>query len=692
MFGVAHAAHGFESSPLPGLTVLLPALGALAVLLAGDRRERLRNSLAVLFTGATFACCALMLPTVLSHGTVLSTSLDAFFGNFRIASDPLGAVFALVASLLWLLATVYSYTYIQHEEHRTRYHAFSLATEAATLGVFLSSDFFVLFVFFELMGLLAYALVVHNGTREARYAGTRYIFMTVYGGLSLLAGILLFLGYAGNLGFAAKGESAYLTTSVCFLAAGFMMGGFGVKAGMVPLHVWLPLAHPAAPSPASALLSGVMIKAGAFGFLRVIQSFQSGEAPHHSLGAIASRGEAASEPAHHLSHAMHSLHKLGWVILLLAMVTMVVGAVLALVQDNVKRLLAYSSISQMGYILMGVGLGGYLGAEGAVGLSGALYHIMNHAMFKGLLFLGVGAVYYATHQLDMTKLGGLWRKMPVTCALTCIAGMGIMGIPLFNGFASKTLLHHAVVEALPHGGPWLRAFDITFMIAAGGTACYIAKLISLTFFGHHRGEPGHEIHEVPVPMRVGMGLLACGVVLFGLFPATVMKRLVIPALGVFTGLDHHAVHHLSEMHFFTIKNLLGVVPPLAIGAGIFLTATRWDLFRLRLPETAGIGYYYSRTEIGFLRLCFAGSKRYAELRARYYPLARSTGEYLADFWKALRKRYREFRRAVLDRAYSLPMDVSGLTAYLRARQFTGDLAFGVILIAAVIAVMVLALI
>lgn len=679
-------------SILPAVAILLPALGALAVALVGNKSERLRNILASLFSAGAFIACAAMFPRVMVQGVKLSTKLSLFFGSFSLSVDPLNLVFALVASSVWMLSTIYAYNYIQHEERRTRYHAFSLLTEAATLGVFLASDFFVLFVFFELMGLLAYLLVIHNQTYEAKRAGVKYIFMTVYGGLSLLLGILLFLSYAKSLGFGAQPGSAFLTSSICFVVAGFMIVGFGVKAGMVPLHVWLPLAHPAAPSPASALLSGVMIKAGAYGFIRVVGTFQSGEhAVTGHIEALAGGGGTASAAVEHVSPAMHNLHNLGWVILFLGILTMVVGMVLALVQSNVKRLLAYSSISQMGFILAAIGSGGYLGAEGTLGLAGGIYHIMNHALFKALLFLGVGAVYYATHQLDMNKLGGLWRKMPVTAALTLIGGLGIMGIPPFNGFASKNLIHHSLVEAAHVGGPWIRAAEIIFLLTAGGTICYIAKLLDLTFLGHYKGKHIDAVREVPWAMRFGMGALAAGVIFFGAFPSLVIEKIITPALHLFGGLDPKGVEHLLEMNTYTLSNLKGVLVPLGVGVLIFLVATRWDLFRLKLPQEASIDYYYSRAEVGFLRLCFAGSRRYAELKDKYWPLAKTTGEYLGDLWVASGVQYRRLLHVLLDRLLALPMNVTGFTAYIRARQFTGDIAYGVIIITAVIAILALTL-
>jgi len=683
---VSHAAgKAVEDSILPSLAILMPLLGGIAVIVAG-RRERLRNALAVAFAAAAFAVCAAMFPSVMSRGTTLVQQLPLLFAHSQFSMffkvDSLGLVFALVATALWLAATVYSYNYIQHEERRTRYYAFAMFTESATIGVFLAGNFFVLFVFFELMGFLAYMLVIHNQTYDARRAGVKYIFMTIYGGLSLLLGILLYYSYSGGVvGFGPLPGSAYLTGAICFVAVAFMMGGFGVKAGMVPLHVWLPLAHPAAPSPASALLSGVMIKAGIFGFLRIIETMQTPAATVAGTAELAGRGAALSTHAEHVSKSMQNLHTLGWVLMLLAAVTMVTGMVLALVQDNVKRLLAYSSISQIGYIMLGLGAGAYLGAEGSMGLAGGIYHVMNHALFKGLLFLGVGAVYYATHELNMTHLGGLWRRMPFTTVFCCIAALGIMGIPLFNGFASKTLLHHAVVETLPFGGAWARTFDIVFMLTAGGTACYVAKLIILTFFGHQRSEEHHEVKEVPSWMKVGMGALAAGVLFFGLFPGLIMNRFIVPALRVFTGLEPAGVHHMEEMHFFTWSNIAAILPSLAIGALVLVVMMKWDLFRLRLPKTAGIDYYYSRVEVGFLRTCFSGSKRYGELKAEYIPMAKTTGEYVYDWYKGLKPTMKRWSRKVSETATLWSMNVQGFTMYVRAKQFSGDIAFGITLIA-----------
>jgi hydrogenase-4 component B len=670
---------------MPALAVMLPAAGGVVVALVG-KRERLRDLLAIAFTAGTFGICAGLFPAVMLHGTRVVSRLPLFFGNFRIAADPLALLFALACSFLWLAATVYGSDYIRHEERRTRYHAFSLFTEAMTLGVFLASDFFVLFVFFELLSLFAYMLVIHNQEPASLAAGSKFFMMAVYGGLSLLFGILLYYAYAGTVGFNAIPGSTFLAGSACFIVAGFILGGTGVKAGMVPFHVWLPLAHPAAPSPASALLSGIMIKAGAFGVMRLVGTF--GAVRHEGVALVTGVGRVAGVGERPIAGAAN-LHTLGWVIIVLGMATMLVGMVLALVQDNMKRLLAYSSISQMGYILVGLGCGGFLVVEGSMGLAGGIYHAINHTMFKGLLFLGAGAVLYSFGQPDMRRLGGLWRRMPVTTAVTCVAGLGIIGIPLFNGFVSKTLIHHAIVESLHLGGPWMRVVDLLFILAAAGTTCYVLKFLYFTFFKRPVEEAPVARARPTLVMEAAMAGLAAGVILLGVFPGVVMKYLVVPSLSAFGFLAPAGVEHMSELHIYTAANLVAILPALGIGIAAFLVAARWDLFRLKLPAQAGIDFYYQKAGAGFLRLCQVAAAGYARFTEAVLPRARSG---LASARRGLQATQGAYRWSVLGffrAARSVPSRLEGLSSYARAIAASQDVSFGIAVIALGVAALLL---
>jgi hydrogenase-4 component B len=693
-------------SILPVLALGLPALGAAAAAIAGERRARLRNWIVVLSSGFTLLVAILLLGRVFSSGTVyfdldIMRIGDRFIGNLEV--DALGAFFAFFAAILWFAASLHAFKYMDHEHKRTRFFFFMLLTEAATLGVFMVQDFFTLYLFFEAMGLMAYVLIVHSETAKARAAATKYIVMTIIGGLSLLAGIFLYLGYSGTIGFVPPVESAWLTSSFKVVALVCLIAGFGVKAGMVPLHVWLPDAHPAAPSPASALLSGVMIKVGAYGILRTVLTFFQ-QPPLHEAESHAVEGGAhgAVQGVAHTSGLATNVQTLGLIIIGFAILTMFVGMVLALVQRDIKRTLAYSSVSQMGYILFGIGCLGFLGAEGGIGMGGSLYHIMNHAFFKGCFFLAAGAIVFCAHELDMFKLGGLWRRMPFTTIFWSIAALGIMGIALFNGFVSKTLLHHAILEShvlaesshLASAG-WVKAAEIFFIITSGGTIAYITKMTYYTFFRRPREEEaGHIEHvkEAPLWMLAGMGILAAGVLFNGLFPGVLLGKLIGPAVESVPGFEPQLVEHMAHTPIFIWANIKEIIVPLAIGIGIFVLGA-WpdlfhtrrrgpDIFAVRLPPWLGVDHWYVQGARASLALPFLGHRAYEPVKKQVVnglkTGAGSTVQMVREvIYPSLTSKPLAWIRGSTMRAYTdaqrqlLP----------KLREYQGDIAVGALVIA-----------
>jgi len=469
-------------SVLPAAIVLLPFVASLFVRPLGKLSESIRDGFSVVVTALTFLGSVALIPAIAEHH-VIECEIPLLLGEITFRVDSFGMFFALFTSFVWFVSTVYAGAYMQHEQKRNRYFTYNLAVLGANMGVLLAGDLVSLYLFFEALGLLAYWLVVHTETPEALKASTKYIWMTVVGGFSLIAGIFLVFGLGSN-GSIGPVPIAEGQTALAWTAAALMIVGFGVKAGIVPLHIWLPDAHPVAPSPASALLSGIMIKAGAYGIFRVVTALF--------------RPPVIEDIAEEL---WHFTTQLGFVVIWIGIATMFIGVVLALLQENAKRMLAYHSVSQMGFIIAGIGVAGYLGAHGAMGYAGGLYHIVNHALFKACLFLGVGAVYFRTHELNMYKLGGLWKKMPWTFLFTLIAACGITGIPLFNGFVSKTLIHHGLVESVDHAAhaahaahalvpAWhasaLSVAEKIFVITCGGTAASFIKLIVFVFLGNLR--------------------------------------------------------------------------------------------------------------------------------------------------------------------------------------------------------------
>ncbi|TVP94940.1 MAG: hypothetical protein EA374_05515 [Acholeplasmatales bacterium] len=362
--------------------------------------------------------------------------------------------------------------------------------------------------------------------------------------------------------------------SARYVIIGLLIFGFGVKAGMAPVHVWLPRAHPVAPTPASALLSGVMIKVGAFGILRVATSYYF---PMPSLGL------SGIDPLWFTSE------RIGAVMIWLGIVTMGIGVFFALQQANIKRMLAYHSISQMGYILMGIGVALYLGYKGAMGYAGATYHIVNHALFKSLLFMVAGVVYLHTRESDMYKLGGLWRKLPVTFAVCVVASLGISGMPLFNGFISKTILHHGIVEAYTYGSRSFLYAEWLFNLISAGTVCSFLKLNYYVFL--RKLKPEHEtIKPKFASLHTAMLAIALAIVLIGLFPRYLLDNLIIPQLRATTYDAAFIDTYLVGLQFFTRTDLITMVFIFAGGMLIFVLGRKFDLFHLRLPGWLKVEY------------------------------------------------------------------------------------------------------
>lgn len=561
-----------QSTTLPLLLVAGPLLAALFVVPLGRRSEAVRNVFMMVVTAGTLLGAAALVPQVATHGAV-HAEWPLLSGRLVFVVDHFGALFALFSAFAWFCATLYSLEYLRDQPRRNRFHAASLVVLAANLGVVLAGNLVTLFVFFELLGLVAFLLVIHAGTTEAKRAAVQYFWMTLLGGMALLAGLMIVVSLgSGELAPIPLSESQ---AGLRVAAAVLLLIGFGVKAGMVPLHTWLPNAHPVAPSPASALLSGVMIKAGAYGIFRCLSTLFR-----------PALGTGFSDPAWQFSSV------LGLAVIWLGIVTMAVGVVLALGQRNAKRMLAYHSISQVGFILVGIGAGAYLLEDGAMGTAGGLLHTVNHALFKALLFLGVGVVALRTGQLDMYALGGLWRRMPVTFALMLVAAAGITGVPLFNGFVSKCLVHHALVAAqAAQGGVALRLAEGIYILVCAGTAASFIKLIGLVFVVPARTPWGQKVREAPPGMLLAMALLACPVVLLGLRPELLLNGMIAPGLA-FWSLPHADIDYYLAHYFLAPRDLLTAFVTFALGALIFAIGSKMGLFHLHGPRWLSVEHGY----------------------------------------------------------------------------------------------------
>ena len=447
-------------------------------------------------------------PTLITGDAQLFSTAGPFpFAAFSIRVDPLAALMVFVISLVTIAASLFSLSYLKGYMGRG----------AATIGFFMNlfiasmvmvviaDNAFYFYLFWEMMTITSYFLVICESDDAAIDAGFLYFFIAHgFAALVLVAFLLLFIE-TGSLDFAAFRTAAppNWLASIIFLLAFF---GFGAKAGMIPLHTWLPRAHPAAPSNASAMMSGVMIKLGVYGMIRVGVDF---------LGA--------------------STAWWGWMVLAFGAVSAVLGAFYALAEQDIKRLLAYSSVENIGIILMGAGAG-MVGIAihrpvlATVGLLAALYHLLNHATFKGLMFLGAGALLDSLSTRDMAKMGGLGRRMPWTALCFLIGALAISAIPPLNGFVGEWFTYQSFFIA-GHGvdftGRLLGPIAAVMLAITGALAlaCFFGAW-GMIFGGAPRSERAEQARETPAPMLVGMGLLAVSCLIFGLG-----APLVVPVLS-----------------------------------------------------------------------------------------------------------------------------------------------------------------
>ena len=490
--------------------------------LLSSRAERLATAIAGLGGLAAAVLSGIAGASVLSGAPAILDVAGVFpFAHFVLRLDALSGLMVLVISALSAVASIYSFSYVREYSGRgigAMGFFFNLFVASMVLVVVADNAFWFL-VFFEMMSLASYFLVIFDQDEEAVSAGFIYFLVAHAGSVAIMAGFFLMANAAGSLDFAAfrSHHPTALVSSIVFVLS---LLGFGAKAGMIPLHVWLPRAHPAAPSHASALMSGVMIKIGVFGILRVGVDLLGG-----------------------------GVMWWGVAVLVLGAISSVLGVIYALAEHDIKRLLAYHSVENIGIIMLGIGTGmiGLATNQPVVamlGLLAGLYHLVNHAIFKGLLFLGAGAVIYRMHTKDMDKMGGLARTMPWTSACFLIGALAISALPPLNGFVSEWYTYQALFAAALDGSflvQFATPIAATALALTGALAvmCFV-KAYGEIFSGMPRSLRAENAQEVPVPMIIGMVLLAAACVGLGL-----AAPLVVPVIGGIAA----SILHLPEAVF-----------------------------------------------------------------------------------------------------------------------------------------------
>jgi|AutmiccommuBRH23_1029490.scaffolds.fasta_scaffold00481_11 NADH-quinone oxidoreductase subunit L len=455
-----------QIEPLVLLTILLSWIGAIVVWLIGDRNEKIQHLFSIVFS-VTAAISAIAMLWVYKSGTILSFSMGASYGDFSFITDGLGLFLSVVATVIGCLAIIFSVDYMKGSAQLGRYYSFVLFFIGAMVGLVLTSNLLLMFIFWEITALCSYALIsFHNDDPKAVAGGMKALIMTQIGGLGLLLGALLLYAYAGSfdINIFISNPALFPSNILAIMAFGFLIAA-AAKSAQFPFQTWLPDAMEA-PSPISALIhAATMVNAGVYLLARFFPAFK--DVPGWTLS-----------------------------VMIVGMLSALMAALMALVSTDLKRVLAYSTVSQLGFMVYAVGAGGILASQ---------FHLMSHSVFKALLFLAAGAVIHSVGTRDMREMGGLGKDLPFARMVFIIGSLALAGIPIFNGFWSKELI---LESGLEHGNPiWIY---VIMLIVTGLTALYTTRCVWLVFYSDRKTEL--HIHPVGKNMKIALIPLAFGAI------------------------------------------------------------------------------------------------------------------------------------------------------------------------------------
>ena len=483
------------------LSILVPVLLGLGILLCGKLRSR---RLLLALTGA-----GLSVGAALGLGVLLGGAQELFLFSFGknldlyFHVDGVGRLFALIVDLVWLLAGFYAFEYMKHEQEERRFFGFYVMVLGILHGLTFAGNLVTFYLFYELMTLLSVPLILHNRSSDAIKGGLKYLFYSLFGAYLVLFGLFFLNRFANSLNFLPGGglnmDAVAGNESLMLVVSFSMILGFSVKAGMFPLHAWLPTAHPVAPAPASAVMSAVIVKMGVLGMIRVV---------YYLVGPDFIRGTWVQT-----------------VWMSLSLITVFLGSMMAYREKILKKRLAYSTVSQASYILFGLSL---LQSQA---FTGALLHMVFHAVIKSCLFLSAGAIIYKTHKTDVRDLRGIGKEMPVAIWCCTFASAALIGIPPASGFISKWYLAIGALNSGIERFSWLG--PAVLLLSALLTAGYLLPITVNGFLpGADYDYGALEKKEPNLTMLLPLLILAALAVLLGLFPNPLVEAITGIAAGV----------------------------------------------------------------------------------------------------------------------------------------------------------------
>lgn len=508
------------------LIVAIPLLGAFLTPLISRVNDKLRNIFVIIILGLNAALVFLLASDVLAGGikTYLFGAQNLSFPIVRILFevDAMSIFMAIISSILAFVAVIYSWAFMKENTGLDKYYTLILLMTAGMLGMELTGDMFNFFVFLEITSIASCALIAfwtHKG--ESVEAAFKYITISAIGALFVLFAVALLYGQYNALNIATL-ANVIQYTFLDKIALILLVVALAMKAGIVPMHMWLPDSYGSAPSSVTIILVGAT-QASLYGVFRVCFTLYGG-----SLSTITNQLELFGRT---ITIYMNSI--LGLVIILLAVITILIGVIMALVQIDFKRLIAYAAVAEIGYMFLGIGTGiAALGTTyGRTALEGGIFHIINDALDVGLLFLVAGAIFYTTKEYSLNKMGGLARNMKYTAVFFIIGLLAVAGMPPMNGFASKLIIYESTYQLSP----------ILAIIAILCSILLLAVFVKV-FYSAFMGPalPKFQgVKEVPKSMLLAMGIIAAIILIFGIFPELVLNNIVEPAANALIGYEEY---------------------------------------------------------------------------------------------------------------------------------------------------------
>ena len=583
----------------PILAIMTYFLGAFLIVIFGKNRT-VRNAVGFLATAVPLCLLITLVKPVMMGGDIIAywmggrVPAGGYAIGIALEVDALSLFFGLLVATAVFAAMLYSFSYMSHDDNEPQYYTLFLMLCGGVMGLVLSGDLFNMFIMVEILTFAAVALTAFRNTVfGALEAAFKYLVVGSIGSSCILAGTIMLYAQAHTLNFAQLSAmipgNLNLATMVAYA---LLFIGFCTKAFLVPFHPLAADAHGAAPAPVSVLISGVLTKSGLYGIIR-------------------------------LTYILFRTMNLGTVqfwLVFLGSVSMFVCVTMALAQHDFKRLLAFHSISQIGYVLTAAGL------ATALGVSAGLYHAMNHTLFKGLLFLCAGAVLHETGTTDLDKLGGLSKKMPHTTVLFLVGAFSISGIPPFNGFASKWLIYQAAYQkGVESGNIGFLLVTICCLVTSTLTLASFVKVTQSVFFGQLPKEY-ENVREVSFGMRLAMGLLALLCIVTGLFPGLVTTFLTEPAARAVFGANHY-INAMMGAGYAESFGLADALPVSFYSAGVWSPISWLCLLMIMLLAVAIVAVSSKYDQVSALAKTAAAAEAAAVAGPRYGSGSPAEGKY-----------------------------------------------------------------